>query len=115
MMGRKTMLKTHSATDYTDKAQQRAAERGETERVRAAARAIGDVVYKHTQNRQKLQKEFAHITHKSTVSCEQIVDALKLIGHPFDLEAVQRTVSYLLPNTDLEAVEYVEFLQALVT
>eukprot|EP00439_Symbiodinium_sp_Y106_P062145 s4713_g9.t1 len=61
-------------------------EQGEREKIRAAVRNMGDVVYKHNANFMRLLKEFAHLTHENTVTCEQIVQALDSIGKTFSLE-----------------------------
>jgi len=99
---------------YADRAQMRAEERQETEKVRTAVRALGEVIYKKTQMFQKLFKEFAHITHHPTVSVEQIQQALKETGHRFDVEDVRRVVMHVMPEVDTEAVPYAEFLKAMV-
>lgn len=114
------MLKTKPAIDprpdpaYTQRAEQKSNERAETERIRKAVRAIGDVFYKHVGMMQKILKEFTHMTHKSVVTCEQVHAALLKNGHAFDLEDIRRTVSFVLPDTDLDAIDYVNLLQSLV-
>jgi len=101
--------------DYPARAKSRLEEREETEKVRNAVKTIGDVVYKHSTTFIRLLKEFSHLTHETTVTCEQIVQALEALGKTFHLQDVQRCVSYLFPDGDLEKVEYVAFLQNLVT
>merc|ERR1712157_5865 len=100
--------------DYAARAAQKSEERQETERVRKAARRIGDVIYRQIHAFQKLFKEFAHQTHLSTVTEKQIVLALRSIGHTFSQEDVHRALCYVLPNCDPQKVNYVEFLQAIV-
>mmetsp|Transcript_83438 Transcript_83438/g.269912 ORF Transcript_83438/g.269912 Transcript_83438/m.269912 type:complete len:744 (+) Transcript_83438:109-2340(+) len=107
------LQKSHSAA-YAEKARSKVEERAETERVRSAVRALGDLIYQHTQALMKLLKEFTHMTHGQTVTCGQIVEALAQLGHTFDLEDVRRSVLFVLPNADTEHVNYVEFLKAMV-
>jgi len=101
--------------DYPTRAKSRLEEREETEKVRNAVKAIGDVVYKHSTTFMRLLKEFSHLTHEATVTCDQIVQALEGLGKTFSLQDVQRCVSYIFPQGDLEKVEYVAFLKNLVT
>jgi len=101
--------------DYPARAKSRLEEREETEKVRNAVKAIGDVVYKHSTTFMRLLKEFAHLTHETTVTCDQIVQALEGLGKTFSVQDVQRCVSYIFPQGDLEKVEYVAFLKNLVT
>lgn len=115
MMQTKRPINQKYDARYAERAQAKAVERGETEKVRTAVRDIGHVIYAHAQTFQKLFKEFAHITHERTVSCRQIVEALASIGQTFTLEDVQRTVLFLMPDADLEKVNYIDFLQSMVT
>jgi len=101
--------------NYEDIARTKLEERDETEKVRAAVRAIGDQVYRHTQTFMRLMKEFAKMTHEDFVSCEQIMLALENLGKDFSLEDVQRCVSYVMPKAPFDRVNYVEFLKAVVT
>jgi len=101
--------------DYPARAKSRLEEREETEKVRAAVRAIGSVVYEHSTTFLRLMKEFSHLTHETTVNCQQIVQALGDLGKTFSLPDVQRCVTYLFPDGDLEKIEYVAFLKNLVT
>lgn len=116
-----TMLKTKPALkpghdpDYAQRAKNKMEERNETDNVRAAVRAMGDVIYKHTAAFTKLFKEFSHTTHERTLTCEQLQDALRQIGHKFDLEDVRRCVLFVLPEVDPDHVPYVDFLKAMVT
>ncbi|CAE7224886.1 EFHC1 [Symbiodinium natans] len=98
--------------NYPELARTKLEEQGEREKIRSAVRNMGDVVYKHNANFMRLLKEFAHLTHEDTVTCEQIVRALDSIGKTFSLEDVQRCVSYVLPDCDFEKVAYVPFLKA---
>jgi len=117
----KGMLQTKPALnqafdpDYAQKALHRAEERQETDKIRNAVRAIGDVIHKETQMFTKLFKEFSHMTHLQTVSWQQIHQALLETGHSFNPEDVYRTVMYVLPEVNPDEVPYVDFLKALVT
>uniref|UniRef100_A0A7S4RNF6 Calmodulin n=1 Tax=Alexandrium monilatum TaxID=311494 RepID=A0A7S4RNF6_9DINO len=111
---RRPLDKAHDAF-YAGRAQGKLNERSETDNVRAAVRALGDVVYRQTAAFTKLFKEFAHKTHGQTLTCEQITDALAQIGQSFELEDVRRCVLYVLPDVDPDRVPYVAFLKALVT
>lgn len=115
MLKLKPPLQEEYDPNYARKAKSKLDERAETEKVRAAVRAIGDVIYKHTQTFYKLFKEFAHMTHHDTVTCQQILDALLQIGHNFHINDVKRTVLYLMPNANLNQINYIDFLKAMVT
>jgi EF-hand domain-containing protein 1 len=100
---------------YGQLADEKLEEREETEKVRAAVRAIGDVVYRHSQTFMRLLKDFARVTHTNFVTCEQITESLEQIGKSFALEDVQRCVSYVLPEAEFHQVAYVPFLKAVVS
>lgn len=100
--------------EYAERAKQRKEERAETDRVRTAVRNIGDVVYKQAMTFHRLLKDFSHMTHTRTVTCEQIKEALEHLGRHFSIEEIERCVGYVLPGADLEAVNYVQLLKALV-
>eukprot|EP00929_Paragymnodinium_shiwhaense_P075596 TRINITY_DN3866_c0_g1_i1.p1 TRINITY_DN3866_c0_g1~~TRINITY_DN3866_c0_g1_i1.p1 ORF type:complete len:749 (+),score=212.69 TRINITY_DN3866_c0_g1_i1:118-2364(+) len=114
-----SMLKTKPRMDgqfdsrYANKAIDRASERYETDAVRKAVREIGDVLYKRVGFQNRLFKEFQHLTHLSTVTCEQIQYAFAQLGHSFDLGDIQRTVLFIMPNANFEAIPYVDFFKAL--
>merc|ERR1719428_2638126 len=114
------MLKSKDPIDarpdpqYNERAAMKAHERAETDKVRKAVRDIGDVFYKHVGMMQKMFKEFTHMTHHNYVSCEQIHAALLKIGFAFDLEDVQRCVLFVVPDADLDKIDYVHFCQSLV-
>lgn len=114
------MLKSKAPIDarpdpqYNERAAMKAHERAETDKVRKAVRDIGDVFYKHVGMMQKMFKEFTHMTHQNYVSCEQIHAALLKIGFAFDLEDVQRCVLFVVPDADLDKLDYVHFCQSLV-
>mmetsp|Transcript_100482 Transcript_100482/g.261926 ORF Transcript_100482/g.261926 Transcript_100482/m.261926 type:complete len:707 (-) Transcript_100482:169-2289(-) len=100
---------------YEGRASGKEEERQETERVRKAVRDIGDIVYKHTQVKTRLMKEFGKMTHRPTVSVQQIQGALGSLGFDVDLDDVIRAVLYTQPDADLAEVSYVDFLKALDT
>merc|ERR1719316_1888564 len=91
-------IDARSDAAYNKRAEDKALERGETEKVRKAVREIGDVFYKHVGTMQKMFKEFTHMTHQSFVTCEQIHAALLKIGFAFDVDDVQRCVLFVMPD-----------------
>merc|ERR550514_2540483 len=99
---------------YSSRAQEKAFERAETEKIRRAVRDVGDVLYKHTSTVQKLFKEFAHMTHEQHVSMEQIHAALLKIGYTFDMADIQRTILFVIPEADLDKINYVYFVKSLI-
>jgi len=101
--------------DYPERARSRLEEGEERDKVRKAVKAIGMIIYEHSATFTRVLKEIAHLTHESHVTCAQIKQALEGIGKVFSLTDVQRCVSYVLQGGDLEKVEYVPFLKALVT
>lgn len=113
------MLKTKPAiagvpdSDYQSRAKYKMDERSETGEVRKAARMISEILYKRQNMMMKLLKEIGHMTHKDTVSCEQIQHAMKQCGQSVDVQDVIRTVLFVLPEADLENVPYVELFKAL--
>merc|ERR1719473_1956523 len=100
--------------EYNARAAQKALERAETEKIRKATRDIGDVFYKHVGMMQKIFKEFTHLTHHNFVTVEQVHAALLKTGFAFDLEDVQRCVLFVVPDANLEKIDYVHFCQSLV-
>jgi Ca2+-binding EF-hand superfamily protein len=114
------MLKTKPGLDtsvdpsYSARAEQKSHERGETEKIRKATKEIGDVMYKHSGAMQKLFKEFTHLTHQNYVTCEQVCAALEKIGYPFDMEDIQRCILFIVPEVDLNCIDYVHFVKSLV-
>merc|ERR1719487_3218201 len=99
---------------YAERAQEKTFERAETEKIRRAVREVGDVLYKHTSTVSKLFKEFAHMTHQQQVTMEQIHAALLKIGYTFDIADIQRTILFVLPDADLDKIDYVYFVKSLV-
>merc|ERR1711904_190018 len=114
MMKMKPPIDPRTDSEYNMRAAQKASERTETDKVRKAVRDIGDVFYKHVGMMQKIFKEFTHMTHKNYVTVEQIHAALLKIGFAFDIEDVQRCVLFVIPNCDVDQIDYVHFCQALV-
>jgi len=114
------MLKTKPGLDqsvdssYSARAEQKGQERAETEKIRKATKEIGDVMYKHTGAMQKLFKEFTHLTHQPYVTCEQVHSALAKIGYVFPLEDIQRCILFIVPEADLDCIDYVHFVKSLV-
>lgn len=114
MMKQKPRLDTRADDHYAAKSDSKKMERVETAEVRRAARSIGEVVYKKHNFLTKLFKEFGHITHESCVTCEQVQQAMRQLGHSFDIEDVQRAVLYVLPGADLSCVNYIELFKAMM-
>jgi DNA mismatch repair ATPase MutS len=114
MMKMKAPIDASPDPDYNERAAMKAHERDETNKVRKAVRAIGDVFYKHVGMMQKIFKEFTHMTHQNYVTYEQIHAALLKTGFAFDLEDVQRCVLFVVPDANLEKIDYVHFCQSLV-
>merc|ERR1712072_336929 len=115
MMKTKPAIDPRSDSEYNMRAAQKALERAETEKVRKAVRDIGDVFYKHVGMMQKIFKEFTHMTHHNFVTCEQIHAALLKIGFAFDAHDVERCVLFVIPDADLDKVDYVHFCQSIVS
>jgi len=117
----KEMLRGKPAIDpttdleYNKRAEMKADERTETEKVRKAVRDIGDVFYKHVGTMQKMFKEFTHMTHQNFVTVEQIHAALLKIGFAFDCEDVERCVLFVIPDCDLDKIDYVHFCQSIAS
>jgi len=114
MLERRPALQQDVDPEYARRAAMKTSEREETEKVRTAVRTFTEVIYKQGQTSTKLMKEFAHLTHEKTVSCQQIKKALGNIGKTFTLDDVQRVVLYAIPDADLEKIDYVKFLRSLM-
>eukprot|EP00401_Gymnodinium_catenatum_P036698 CAMPEP_0117501572 /NCGR_PEP_ID=MMETSP0784-20121206/23369_1 /TAXON_ID=39447 /ORGANISM="" /LENGTH=749 /DNA_ID=CAMNT_0005296833 /DNA_START=115 /DNA_END=2364 /DNA_ORIENTATION=+ len=115
-----SMLKTkphlqHDRFDqqYAERTMLKHHERFETDAVRKAVREVGDVLYKHVGFQKRLFREFAHMTHLPIVTSEQIQYAFQQLGHSFDIADIQRTVAFIMPDAELNAINYVEFFKAL--
>jgi Ca2+-binding EF-hand superfamily protein len=115
MLKTKPPLEAEFDPEYAHRAMFKVDERKETESVRAAARRMTDVIYKHIHTFQRLCKEFGKMTHEPVVTIVQIRDALQNVGHTFQLDDVYRALLYVLPDADPEKVNYVQFLKALTT
>merc|ERR1719281_370256 len=98
---------------YHAKAQMKSTERLETDAIRKAVREIGDVMYKKVGFEFRLFREFAHLTHLSKISCEQMQYAFQQLGHSFDIVDIQRCVLFIDPQANLDAIPYVNFFKAL--
>merc|ERR1711988_1664417 len=114
MMPPKAEMSGSYDSSYMDRAKDKIFERAETEKIRRAVRIIGDVMYKHTSTMQKLFKEFSHMTHEQSVTCEQIHAALLKIGYTFEIADVQRCILFVMPEADMERIDYVNFVKSLV-
>merc|ERR1712093_672327 len=115
MMKVKPAIDPRSDPAYNERAALKGHERSETDRVRKAVRDIGDVFYKHVGMTQKMFKEFTHMTHQNFVTVEQIHAALLKIGFAFDCEDVERCVLFVIPDCDLDKIDYVHFCQSIVS
>jgi len=114
MMEMKPAMNMDPDENYHGNAMMKTEERAETEQVRKAVRAISEVVYKQGQVMGRLMKEFSHMTHQNTVTSMQIKKGLANIGKTFSLDEIQRTVLFVEPDADLNAINYVEFLKSMV-
>jgi len=114
MLRSKPQLSQGYDAAYTERAKEKIFERAETEKIRRAVREIGDVLYRHTSTVQKLFKEFAHMTHEQHVTMEQIHAALLKIGYTFEMADIQRTILFVLPETDVDKIDYVYFVKSLI-
>eukprot|EP00929_Paragymnodinium_shiwhaense_P075598 TRINITY_DN3866_c0_g3_i1.p1 TRINITY_DN3866_c0_g3~~TRINITY_DN3866_c0_g3_i1.p1 ORF type:complete len:773 (+),score=195.26 TRINITY_DN3866_c0_g3_i1:58-2319(+) len=114
MLPTKPVLDDSYDAEYAEKAKRKLQERVETDKVRAAVRRLGDVVYRNTATFNRLFKVFSRTTHEDVVTCQQVVEALKSIGHIFTYEDVMRVLLYVLPNCDPQRINYVQFLKAVV-
>lgn len=114
MLVTKPALRPGFDEQYAERALAKTAERDETLQVRKAARELGDVIYKKHGFLTRIFKELKHITYQDYVSCEQIQHALAQLGHPFELEDVQRAVLFALPDADLSAVKYLDLFKSLL-
>lgn len=115
MLKAKPPLKQVYDPAYAARAHARVQERAETEKIRAAVRAVGDMIYKNPQKLFKLMREFSHMTHHTTLNLTQIHHAMLQNGHDFDPDDIRRTVMYVLPKADLDAIPYVDYVRAMVT
>jgi len=114
MMQSKVPIDTRFDNDYADKAAFKAAERAETAQVRKAVRELGDILYKRQNMVTKIFKEFMHLTHENIVNLEQIQWALKQTGHTLDIQDINRAVLYVMPEADVNAINYVKLFSALI-
>merc|ERR1719193_596412 len=115
MLKSKAPLVEEVDPQYAQRAQQRAEEREEVDRVRVAMRSISQAVYMQSRMPSRLNKEFSHMTHQPSVTCEEICAAFASVGQAFDVEDVRRAALHVLPDVDLDAVPYVDFVKAMVT
>jgi hypothetical protein len=115
VMHTKPRLNEQHDPEYAERAKSRLLERQETEKVRAAARALGNCIYMRQYNFIRACKELAHMTHEEEVSADQLQTALRQMGKVFDVEDVKRAVAYVMPGADLTRINYVQFFQALTT
>lgn len=101
--------------DYADIAAQKTIDRAETEKVRRAVRMIQDVYVNRFNMTVRLTAEFSHMTHEHFVNWEQVRTAFVKLGYVFEPEDVQRCVKFVMPEVDLNKINYAQFLQRLRT
>ena len=89
--------------------------RAETEKIRKAVRVIGDIFWSRANMSVRLAAEFNKMTHTPFVSWDQIRTAFSDMGYVFEPQDVQRCVNFVLPGTDLEQINYNEFIMKLKT
>merc|ERR1712224_456622 len=114
MMPEKPHLDDRYDPEYAERAKRKLEERAETEKVRAAVRRLGDIVYRNTSTFHRLFKEFARNTHEQTVTCQQVVEAFRSIGQIFQYEDVLRVLLYVMPGCDPLKINYIKFLKEVV-
>jgi hypothetical protein len=114
MLKTKPHLDTRFDADYADRVVAKSADREETEKVRKAVRALGDVVYQKHGVLYKLFKEFEKMTHEHRVSNVQIKKGLTNIGVSVQLDDINRVILYLDSNADLRSIHYVSFFKQLM-
>mmetsp|Transcript_24164 Transcript_24164/g.53577 ORF Transcript_24164/g.53577 Transcript_24164/m.53577 type:complete len:743 (+) Transcript_24164:127-2355(+) len=115
MLHSKPSLQKHFDGGYAERTSIRAEERSETDNVRKAVRELGDIIYKRARMTEKLQKEFGCMTHEKWVTNEQVRYALAQFGHVIDQEDIDRVLLFVLPQVDLNRINYNEFLKAMIT
>jgi len=104
-------LKVPMDDDYKERAVVKTMMRSETEKVRRAARELSTIVYQNPGMKMKLIKEFASMTHQKEVTIEMIHAALLRLGHAFDLEDVERAVSFFIPGVNFSQIPYFYMIQ----
>jgi len=115
MMKNKPPLNEGHDPDYAQRAAQKTQVRQETEKVRDAARKLGDAIYKQHHKFTQLFKEFSRMTHEQTVTVDQIVEAMKQTGYLCGHDDIARALLFVMPDVDVQKVPYVDFLKAMVT
>jgi len=108
-------LKVTLDDDYKERAVVKTMMRSETEKVRRAARELSTIVYQSPGMQMKLIKEFASMTHQKEVTIEMIHAALLRLGHSFDLEDVERAVSFFIPGVNFSKVPYFYLIQQITS
>lgn len=104
-------LKVTMDDDYQERAVVKTMMRSETEKVRRSARELSAIVYQNPGMQMKMIKEFASMTHQKEVTVEMIHAALLRLGHAFDLEDVERSVSFFIPGVDFSKIPYFYLIQ----
>jgi hypothetical protein len=97
--------------DYKERAIVKTMMRSETEKVRRSARELSAIVYQNPGMQMKLIKEFASMTHQKEVTIEMIHAALLRLGFSFDLEDVERAVSFFVPGVNFSKIPYFYLIQ----
>merc|ERR1719330_672661 len=115
MMHKKSDVNRAPDMAYAERARYRTAERGETQAVRKALRAMGDIISKRENMVMKILKEFKHLTHQEVVTLPQVKQALENTGHSMELEDIERATLHVMPDVDLNAIPYVRLFQAFKT
>jgi hypothetical protein len=104
-------LKVTMDDDYQERAVVKTMMRSETEKVRRSARELSAIVYQNPGMQMKMIKEFASMTHQKEVTIEMIHAALLRLGHSFDLEDVERAVSFFVPGVNFSKIPYFYLIQ----
>jgi len=115
MLKSKPPLQQEPCPMYKEYAQDREAEREETNKVRNAVRSIGDAIYKKSHVVTLLAKELNKMTHLPTIHWKKIHEAMEMQGHKFHPEDVYRSVVHVMPDSDPDDVNFTEYLKSMVT
>jgi len=54
------------------------------------------------------------MTHEQSVNMEQIHAALLKIGYTFEMADIQRAILFVVPEANLDKIDYVYFVKSLI-
>lgn len=115
MLQQKDRLQTTVEPAYVARAYQKVRERAEVDAVRTAVQSISELLYKKTylvpRLRSILYKKSGARSDQS-VTVEEIRSALLSTGHDFSVELLGRAAVFVMPQTNLQRIQYNELLAA---